>query len=119
MAGGYSPIIVAHRGLHAGRHVDNPENSRRAFRHARCSGIPWVECDVWPSGDPDPHIIVLHDETLDRTTTGGGPILLKCEMAAGHGGVSGRYDAWREAADYHAWVIDVAGASPEPRFRVT
>jgi protease II len=31
-------------------------------------------------------------------------------MSAGHGGASGRYDAWRETADYHAWILDVVGA---------
>ena len=39
------------------------------------------------------------------------PILLKCEMSAGHGGASGRYDAWRETADYLAWIVETAGAS--------
>jgi oligopeptidase B len=34
------------------------------------------------------------------------PILLKTEMVAGHGGVSGRYKAWREKAFEYAWVID-------------
>ncbi|MFF2371982.1 S9 family peptidase [Agromyces sp. NPDC058110] len=38
--------------------------------------------------------------------------LLKIEMAAGHGGVSGRYSAWRERAFAYAWVIDRAGAHP-------
>ena len=38
--------------------------------------------------------------------------LLKVEMAAGHGGVSGRYSAWRERAFANAWVIDAAGAHP-------
>jgi oligopeptidase B len=33
-------------------------------------------------------------------------------MAAGHGGVSGRYSAWRERAFAYAWVIDAAGAHP-------
>ncbi|MDX6308184.1 MAG: oligopeptidase [Nocardioidaceae bacterium] len=47
---------------------------------------------------------------LRATTTGSRPILFKCEMSAGHGGASGRYDFWRETADYLAWVIDVAGA---------
>jgi oligopeptidase B len=41
-------------------------------------------------------------------------VLLKCEMSAGHGGASGRYDAWREIADYYAWMVDVAGASHAP-----
>jgi oligopeptidase B len=38
--------------------------------------------------------------------------LLKIEMAAGHGGVSGRYSAWRERAFAYAWVIDKAKAHP-------
>ena len=35
----------------------------------------------------------------------GGPFLLKTEMNAGHGGRSGRYDAWREEAFVLAWII--------------
>jgi oligopeptidase B len=46
---------------------------------------------------------------LRRTTTGHRPILLKCEMSAGHGGASGRYDFWHETADYLAWVVDTVG----------
>ncbi|WP_394553886.1 S9 family peptidase [Agromyces sp. MMS24-JH15] len=42
----------------------------------------------------------------------GADALLKIEMAAGHGGVSGRYSAWRERAFAYAWVIDRAGAHP-------
>ncbi len=34
------------------------------------------------------------------------PILLKTEMVAGHGGVSGRYQAWRDRAYELAWLID-------------
>ncbi len=34
------------------------------------------------------------------------PILLKTEMTAGHGGVSGRYKSWRELAFEYAWLID-------------
>ncbi len=41
----------------------------------------------------------------------GAPVLLKTEMAAGHGGASGRYDAWRQRAFEYAWVLDAAGAS--------
>jgi oligopeptidase B len=39
---------------------------------------------------------------------------LKIEMVAGHGGVSGRYNAWRERAWELAWLLDrlgLAGAS--------
>jgi oligopeptidase B len=37
----------------------------------------------------------------------GGPFLLKTEMIAGHGGKSGRYDAWYEEALILAWMIDI------------
>jgi oligopeptidase B len=39
----------------------------------------------------------------------GGPFLLKTEMAAGHGGRSGRYDAWHEEAFVLAWIVTTAG----------
>ena len=43
-----------------------------------------------------------------RAVAKGGPFLLKTEMGAGHGGPSGRYDAWREQAFILAWIIDTA-----------
>jgi oligopeptidase B len=36
------------------------------------------------------------------------PFLLKTEMEAGHGGRSGRYDAWQEEALVLAWIITTA-----------
>jgi oligopeptidase B len=36
-------------------------------------------------------------------------VLLKTEMGAGHGGPSGRYDAWREEAFVIAWILDRLG----------
>ncbi len=39
----------------------------------------------------------------------GAPVLLKTEMAAGHGGVSGRYAQWHERAYELAWLLDVLG----------
>ena len=41
----------------------------------------------------------------------GADALLKCEMVAGHGGVSGRYNSWRERAFELAWILDVVGAA--------
>ena len=43
----------------------------------------------------------------DRAT--GGPFLLKTELGAGHGGPSGRYDAWRDEAMVLAFLIDAVG----------
>ncbi|MGB3229615.1 MAG: S9 family peptidase [Mycobacterium sp.] len=36
-------------------------------------------------------------------------VLLKTEMNAGHGGISGRYERWKEAAFQYAWLLDRAG----------
>jgi oligopeptidase B len=41
----------------------------------------------------------------------GGPFLLRTEMVAGHGGRSGRYDAWHEEALVLAWIAATAGAT--------
>lgn len=44
-----------------------------------------------------------------RATATGGEFLLKTEMVAGHGGVSGRYDRWKQTAFEYAWLLDQAG----------
>lgn len=41
-----------------------------------------------------------------RATAPQGDYLLKTEMGAGHGGPSGRYDAWREEAFINAWLLN-------------
>jgi oligopeptidase B len=38
-------------------------------------------------------------------------VLLKTEMGAGHGGPSGRYDAWKDEAFVYAFVLDALGLS--------
>ena len=38
-------------------------------------------------------------------------VLLKTEMNAGHGGISGRYERWKEAAFQYAWLLDAAKAT--------
>jgi oligopeptidase B len=44
-----------------------------------------------------------------RAVAPGGSYLLKTEMEAGHGGRSGRYDAWQEEAFVLAWILDRLG----------
>ncbi|MCR2818238.1 S9 family peptidase [Microbacterium sp. zg.Y1090] len=41
----------------------------------------------------------------------GADALLKCEMVAGHGGVSGRYNSWKERAFELAWLLEVLGVA--------
>jgi len=46
---------------------------------------------------------------LRATAVGRRDFLLKTEMAAGHGGVSGRYKAWHDRAFSLAWILDRMG----------
>jgi glycerophosphoryl diester phosphodiesterase len=59
--------IIGHRGA-AGT---SPENTLLSIKEALNYGVDWVEIDVRIVDDT---IIVLHDETLDRTTNGSGSI---------------------------------------------
>jgi oligopeptidase B len=62
----------------------------------------------------EPAKYVARLRTLD---TGVKPVLFKCNMGAGHGGASGRYDALHEVAFDYAWVLEtlgVADAKPAP-----
>jgi oligopeptidase B len=45
---------------------------------------------------------------LRHTKTDGNPVLLKTQMTAGHGGISGRYERWREIAFQFAWLLAAA-----------
>ena len=60
--------IIAHRGS-KGTH---PENTCIAFREAVRVGAEGIELDVHLSKDG--YLIVMHDETVDRTTDGHGEI---------------------------------------------
>ena len=46
---------------------------------------------------------------LRARTSSRGPVILKTEMGAGHGGKSGRYDAWRDEAEVLAFLLDQLG----------
>lgn len=56
------PLVCGHRG--ASGHA--PENTLIAFRRAREMDATWIEFDVQLSADGVP--IILHDDTLERTT---------------------------------------------------
>jgi glycerophosphoryl diester phosphodiesterase len=55
-------VAIAHRG---GSKL-NPENTLAAFAHAAALGVDAIECDVRLSKDGA--VVVIHDETVDRTT---------------------------------------------------
>lgn len=62
------PIIIAHRG---GAKLA-PENTLVSFKNAIAIGVDMIEIDVHFSKDSE--IIVIHDESLDRTTNGTGEV---------------------------------------------
>jgi glycerophosphoryl diester phosphodiesterase len=82
------PAICAHRG---GASLW-PENSLAAFRGALGLGVDLVECDVHQTRDGE--VLVVHDPTLERTTTGRGAV---------------RDRAWAELA-----AVTVRGTPGEP-----
>ena len=59
---------VGHRGAAGVR----PENTLAGFRYAIDLGVDYVECDVHLSRDD--HLVVMHDDAVDRTTDGTGAI---------------------------------------------
>ena len=48
---------------------------------------------------------------LRYTKTDAHPVLLKTQMSAGHGGISGRYERWKEVAFQYAWLLTTAKAA--------
>ncbi len=65
------PRIIGHRGA-----AENaPENTLESFRAAAAEGAQWVEFDAKLTADNA--IVILHDDDLDRTTSGKGPARLK------------------------------------------
>lgn len=63
-----SPLLIAHRG----GSLEVPENTMAAFQHAVSVGMRMVELDVQMARDGE--LVVIHDETVDRTTNGTGPV---------------------------------------------
>lgn len=61
-------LLAAHRG----GSLLWPENSLLAFRNAIALGADFIEFDVHLSRDGE--VVVIHDPTLDRTTTGSGAV---------------------------------------------
>jgi oligopeptidase B len=53
-------------------------------------------------------------QRLRERTTGDAPVLLLTEMGAGHGGPSGRYDAWRREALLLSWALTLPGMVAGP-----
>ncbi|MGQ9372127.1 glycerophosphoryl diester phosphodiesterase [Azospirillum sp. ST 5-10] len=62
------PRLIGHRGAKESA----PENTLVSVREAARQGAAWVEVDVMLTGDGVP--VIIHDDTLERTTSGAGPV---------------------------------------------
>jgi len=62
------PLLIGHRGYPA----RYPENTLASFKAAMEAGCDMIELDVTLTKDRK--VVVIHDDTLDRTTTGKGPV---------------------------------------------
>ncbi|MBH3339828.1 glycerophosphodiester phosphodiesterase [Pseudomonas mendocina] len=65
---GQHPLVIAHRGG-AGLW---PENTLFTFERAAALGVDMLEMDLHLSRDA--RLVVIHDDTLERTTNGQGPV---------------------------------------------
>ncbi|HUX05176.1 MAG TPA: S9 family peptidase [Acidimicrobiales bacterium] len=106
----------------------NPEASASAYRTMKSyspydnvrshddDGSPRVYPRLYAAGglndsrvgfwEPTKWVLRLRDANPDNFA------VLKTEMGAGHGGPSGRYDAWREEAQILAFIISEIGSQP-------
>ena len=71
----HNPFITANRPLviaHQGGERLYPSNTLYAFEQAQLLGVDMFELDIHQSKDG--HLVVIHDDTVDRTTNGQGKI---------------------------------------------
>lgn len=93
-------ITYAHRGFSG----EYPENTMEAFRKSYDSGCEAIELDVHLSKDG--HIMVIHDETVDRTTQSTGYVR-DFTMAELEGMDAGGGEGIPSFDRYCAWVQDL------------
>ena len=103
----------------------NPGDDEAAFRtilsyspydNVRRSG---VSGDPGPGGLTDPRVTYWEPAKwvarLRATMTGGGPVILRLNMDAGHGGAAGRFDRLEEVALSYAFAILAVEGFPDAR----
>jgi oligopeptidase B len=80
----------------------NHDGSVRTYPHLYATGgLNDPRVGFW---EPTKWVLKLRDENPNNVA------YLKTEMGAGHGGPSGRYDAWRDEAQVLAWTLNEIGA---------
>ena len=81
----------------------NPDGSPRRYPDLLATGgLNDPRVGFW---EPTKWVLALRDANPENVA------YLKTEMGAGHGGPSGRYDAWRDEAEVVAFILDEITAS--------
>ena len=76
----------------------NDDGSTRVYPHLfAAGGLNDSRVGFW---EPVKWVLALRDANASNIA------VLKTEMGAGHGGPSGRYDAWRDEAQILAWILN-------------
>jgi len=105
------PLVIAHRGANEGR--PELENKLPAFERALAIGVDAVECDVHLSANNEP--VVIHDDTLDRTTTGSGCVNAHTVAELRRLGVPTLRELCQLVRDKARLLIEIKSASPQRR----
>lgn len=97
-------LVCGHRGA-AGL---APENTLAALHAALDCGVQLVECDVHTSADG--RVAVIHDDTLERTTSGAGRVAAQTwnalrQLDAGGGERIPEFREWLDACKGRAQVV--------------
>jgi glycerophosphoryl diester phosphodiesterase len=85
-------IITGHRGSLG----TEPENTLRSFRRAVADGCDEIELDLRVTADGE--LVIMHDATVDRTTSGTGAVeeLTFAELRALDAGLGEQVPTWAE-----------------------
>ncbi|MFI5690976.1 glycerophosphodiester phosphodiesterase [Kribbella sp. NPDC051586] len=85
-------IITGHRGALG----TEPENTLRSFRRAVADGCDEIELDLRVTADGE--LVIMHDATVDRTTSGSGEVasLTLAELRALDAGLGEQIPTWSE-----------------------
>ena len=105
---GHGPLIVAHRG----GSLEAPENTVASIRHGVAVGSDWQELDVQLTRDG--RVVVLHDERLERTTSGHG--LAERQSLATMALLTAGAPSWDEAGLSELAALQVAPPSFGSRY---
>ena len=102
------PLVIAHRG----GSLEAPENSVASISHGVSAGSDWQEVDVTLTADGV--LVVIHDDTLDRTTIATG--LVEQKRWAEIAGLSVGAPRWPDGAEERLRGMDVELPRFDQRF---